>query len=107
VDNWSSVSGSISTIALFRKSLYVYLLLETLVFFIIGSSLWGSGALIAPVDYSNGWFGSMHYLLVQEGIADYYWLFLVVRVVALGTGLLGIFPCCINDFYEYVTSPMS
>jgi hypothetical protein len=92
VDKLSSANRSGSTIALFRKSLYIFLLLETVVFFMIGSSIWGAEALVAPLDYSTGWISSMYYLLAQDGVADYYLLFLIARMIAIVAGLLGIFP---------------
>ena len=70
-------------ISIFRKCLYVFLLLNTLVLLPIASQIWGPDAYTIAYYQPNHWIVKVFYLLQEASVGKYYMLFIAGQIITI------------------------
>ncbi|MBN4051359.1 HTTM domain-containing protein [bacterium AH-315-M05] len=80
------------TIWLFRRAVYLFLFINTLILLPVADQFWGHNTFLSGVTNSKHKIFEILYLLSNHEITHYYLLFVCGQLFFLLTGLLGIFP---------------
>ncbi|HWY34751.1 MAG TPA: HTTM domain-containing protein [Nitrosopumilaceae archaeon] len=89
---FSSPAEGLMAANLFRKAVYVYLVLNAIQLFPIYGELYGSGSLIVPFPFPKFSFSLTLNLLSLPAFENYYWLFFLIQVSACVLGFFSIYP---------------